>query len=163
MTETKEFLPRGYTAQNESVGPRSFPLPTVYSNLIRLNLIFRFSTSSGNGRKHDGVRLGCKFKRCSLHCSNSAALMPDVPENRPELIATLRVGSVISGECSVCHEVVVVKGLGIEAPGKLEHMIEHAFAGHVCSVHSPDSQGNRECRWPLRRGEERFASPEVFW
>jgi hypothetical protein len=23
----------------------------------------------------------------------------------------------------------------------LEHMIEHAFAGHVCSVHSPDSQG----------------------
>jgi hypothetical protein len=28
---------------------------------------------------------------------------------RPELIAKLRVGSIVSGECSLCHEVIVVQ------------------------------------------------------
>jgi hypothetical protein len=33
---------------------------------------------------------------------------------RPELIAKLRVGSIVSGKCSVCHEVIIVQD---PAPG----------------------------------------------
>ena len=40
--------------------------------------------------------------------------VPDPPEKQPELIATLRVGSVISGECSVCHKTIILKGIHVE-------------------------------------------------
>jgi hypothetical protein len=60
----------------------------------------------------------------------------------PELIATLRVGSVISGECSTCHEVIVVKGSGIEILEELSYMIKQAFLEHLRKRHSPDSQNN---------------------
>jgi hypothetical protein len=63
--------------------------------------------------------------------------MPAAPQDEPELIATLRVGSVISGECSVCHRVVVVKGKGIEAPGELGSVIKLAFLEHIRVEHPP--------------------------
>jgi hypothetical protein len=69
-----------------------------------------------------------------------ATYMPDPPEKRPELIATLRVGSVISGECSVCHKTIVVKGIHIETQAELKHILKEAFAEHLGEKHRPDSQ-----------------------
>lgn len=60
--------------------------------------------------------------------------MPDAP--LPELIGILRVGSVISGECSVCHEVVMVKGIAVETPEELLDMLKRAFVEHVCNKRS---------------------------
>jgi len=53
----------------------------------------------------------------------SATYMPDEPKALPELIATLWVGSMISGGCSACHEVMLMKGSGPQTPGELSYMI----------------------------------------
>lgn len=55
--------------------------------------------------------------------------MPTPPTGEPELIVTLRVGSVISGECSACHEVIVVKGIGAETPVEWVYTIEQGILG----------------------------------
>jgi len=52
--------------------------------------------------------------------------VPDPPEKQPELIAMLRVGSVISGECSVCHKTIVVKGVHVETQTDLKHILKEA-------------------------------------
>jgi hypothetical protein len=72
----------------------------------------------------------------------SATYMPDEPKALPELIATLCVGSMISGECSACHEVMLVKGSGPQTPGELSYMIKQAFLEHLQRKHSPDLQVN---------------------
>lgn len=64
--------------------------------------------------------------------------MPTLPTGEPELIATLRVGFVISGECSACHEVLVVKGIGAETPEESVYTIEQAFLEHIRREHSAD-------------------------
>jgi hypothetical protein len=52
---------------------------------------------------------------------------------RPELIARFQVGLAASGECSACHEVILVRGQGSkpEQPGA---MLQRAFEEHVHSV-----------------------------
>jgi hypothetical protein len=52
-----------------------------------------------------------------------------MPE-KPELIAKLRVGSAASGECSVCHEVIIVKGTA-GGSEQLSDMLSQAFDEHV--------------------------------
>jgi hypothetical protein len=66
--------------------------------------------------------------------------MPTPPTGEPELIVTLRVGSVISGECSACHEVIVVKGIGAETPVEWVYTIEQGFLEHIRREHSADPQ-----------------------
>lgn len=61
--------------------------------------------------------------------------MPDPPQ----LIAILQLGSAISGECSACHEVVIVGGVGSETQEELVHLLRHAFMKHVDSEHLPKS------------------------
>lgn len=65
--------------------------------------------------------------------------VPDPPEKQPDLIATLRVGSVISGECSLCHKAIVVKGIHVEAQAELKQILKEAFAEHLGEEHRPDS------------------------
>jgi hypothetical protein len=60
---------------------------------------------------------------CTVPLLASATYMSDEPKALPELIAKLRVGSMISGECSACHEVILVKGSDIETPGESSYMI----------------------------------------
>ena len=52
------------------------------------------------------------------------------------------VGSMISGECSACHEVLLVKGSGTQTPGDLSYMIKQAFLEHPQRKHHPDSHNN---------------------
>jgi hypothetical protein len=68
--------------------------------------------------------------------------MTDPPEQQPELIATLRVGSVVSGECSACHKAIIVKGIHVETRAELLHILKEAFAEHLGEEHRPDSQSN---------------------
>jgi hypothetical protein len=68
--------------------------------------------------------------------------MPDEPKELPELIAKLCVGSMISGECSACHEVILVRGSGIPTLEELSSMIKQAFLAHLRRKHFPDSQNN---------------------
>ena len=69
-----------------------------------------------------------------------ATHMPDPPKKQPELIATLRVGSVISGECSVCHKTIILTGIHVETQTELKHVLKEAFAEHLGEEHRPDSQ-----------------------
>ena len=57
----------------------------------------------------------------------------------PQLIAILQLGSAISGECSACHEVVIVGGVGSETQEELVHLLRHAFVKHVSNEHPPES------------------------
>jgi hypothetical protein len=50
--------------------------------------------------------------------------------DKPELIAGLQVGLAASGECSVCHEVIVVKGQS-SRPEELSERLKRAFEKHV--------------------------------
>jgi hypothetical protein len=50
---------------------------------------------------------------------------------KPELIAKLRVGSIVSGECSVCHEVIIVQDPGARMPDQLSNTLRQAFEEHV--------------------------------
>jgi hypothetical protein len=52
---------------------------------------------------------------------------------RPELIARFQVGLAASGECSACHEVILVRGQGSK-PEQLGDMLKQAFDEHVHSV-----------------------------
>ncbi len=52
---------------------------------------------------------------------------------RPELIARFQVGLAASGECSACHEVILVRGQGSK-PEQLGDMLKQAFEEHVRSV-----------------------------
>jgi hypothetical protein len=52
---------------------------------------------------------------------------------KPELIAKLRVGSIVSGECSVCHQVIVVRDPDAEAPDQQNDKLKHAFEQHTHS------------------------------
>jgi hypothetical protein len=52
---------------------------------------------------------------------------------KPELVARLQVGMGASGECSVCHEVIVVQGASTR-PEHLSAMLLQAFEEHVRSV-----------------------------
>ena len=63
--------------------------------------------------------------------------MPDAPEKLPELVAKLRMGSVASGECSFRHQVIVVRGVGVETPERLAYMLKQTFLEHVCDEHFP--------------------------
>ncbi len=67
--------------------------------------------------------------------------MPTPTSVEPELVATLRVGSVISGECSACHEVVVVKGMRAETPIDWVRAVEQVFLEHIRREHSTDLHG----------------------
>ena len=71
-----------------------------------------------------------------------ATSMPDPPEQQPELIATLRVGSVVSGECSACHKTLIVKGIHAETQAELQHILKEAFAEHLGEEHRPGLQSN---------------------
>lgn len=51
----------------------------------------------------------------------------------PELIASLQVGLAVSGECSVCHEVFLVKGARGK-PEQLSDRLRQIFEEHVRSV-----------------------------
>jgi hypothetical protein len=62
--------------------------------------------------------------------------MPDAP---PELFAILRLASTISSECSVCHEVVMVRSVGTETPEELIRLLREAFLKHIRKKHSPPS------------------------
>ena len=66
--------------------------------------------------------------------------MPDPSEKQPELIATLRLGSLISGECSVCHKTIIVKGIHAETQAELKDILKEAFAEHLGEKHRPNSQ-----------------------
>ncbi len=52
---------------------------------------------------------------------------------KPELIARLQVGLAASGECSVCHEVFVVKGQSSK-PEPLSDRLKQIFEEHVRGV-----------------------------
>jgi hypothetical protein len=52
---------------------------------------------------------------------------------RPELIARFQVGWAASGECSACHEVILVRGQGSK-PEQLGAMLQQAFEENVHSV-----------------------------
>ncbi len=80
---------------------------------------------------------GCRFGLPS-HCW--VTYMPDPPEKQPELIAALRAGSVISGECSVCHKTIIAKGIRVETQAELKHILKEAFAEHLGEEHRPDAQ-----------------------
>jgi hypothetical protein len=69
-----------------------------------------------------------------------ATYMPDLPEKQPELIAAVRVGSVISLECSVCHKTIMVKGIHVGTQAELKHILKEAFAEHLGEEHRPDSR-----------------------
>jgi hypothetical protein len=66
--------------------------------------------------------------------------VPDPPEKQPELIATLRVGSMISGECSLCHKTIIVNAVHVETQADLKHILKEAFAEHLGEEHRPDSR-----------------------
>jgi hypothetical protein len=68
--------------------------------------------------------------------------MTDPPEQPPELIAILRVGSVVSGECSACHKTITVTGIRVETRTELQQILKEAFAEHLGEEHRPDSQSN---------------------
>jgi len=51
---------------------------------------------------------------------------------KPELIARLQVGLAASGECSVCHEVFVVRESS--RPEQLSHRLKQIFEEHVRGV-----------------------------
>jgi hypothetical protein len=68
--------------------------------------------------------------------------MPSPPEKQPQLINTLGVGSFISGECSVCHKNIIVKGIHVATQAQLKHIVEEAFAEHLGEEHRRDSQSN---------------------
>jgi hypothetical protein len=53
--------------------------------------------------------------------------------DKPELIARLQVGLAASGECSVCHEVFVVKGQTTR-PEPLSDRLKQIFEEHVRGV-----------------------------
>jgi hypothetical protein len=59
----------------------------------------------------------------------------------PEMIATLRVGSLASGECSMCHEILVVRNDQDE--GRVSEnlrtgdRLNHAFEEHISRKHPP--------------------------
>jgi hypothetical protein len=76
------------------------------------------------------------------HSTVLATSMPDPPERQPELIATLRMGSVVSGECSACHKTIIVKGIRAKTQAELQHILKEAFAEHLGEEHRPDSQSN---------------------
>jgi hypothetical protein len=52
---------------------------------------------------------------------------------KPELIARLQVGLAASGECSVCHEVFVVKSQS-NKPEQLSDRLKQIFEEHVRGV-----------------------------
>lgn len=52
---------------------------------------------------------------------------------KPELIARLQVGLAASGECSLCHEVIVVKGQWGK-PEEVTGILRQAFEAHVRGV-----------------------------
>jgi len=52
---------------------------------------------------------------------------------KPELIARLQVGLAASGECSICHEVFVVKGQSSK-PEQLSDRLKQIFEEHVRGV-----------------------------
>lgn len=54
-----------------------------------------------------------------------------MPE-KAELVARLQVGMAASGECSVCGEVIIVKGASSE-PEPLRDMLRQAFEEHARS------------------------------
>ncbi len=53
-----------------------------------------------------------------------------MPE-KPELIAKLQVGSIVSGECSVCHEVIVVRDPVSGTRDQLNDTLKQAFEAHI--------------------------------
>ena len=85
------------------------------------------------------------LRRCRFGLSLrllGATYAPDPPEKQPDLIAALRVGSVISGECSVCHKTIIVKGIHVETQAELKDILKQAFAEHLREEHPPDWQSN---------------------
>jgi hypothetical protein len=52
---------------------------------------------------------------------------------KPELVARLQVGMAASGECSVCHEVFVVRGQ-CSRPEHLSDRLKQIFEEHVRGV-----------------------------
>jgi len=68
--------------------------------------------------------------------------MSDPSSKQPELIGTLRVGSVVSGECSAWHRTIIVKRIHVETRAELQHILKEAFAEHLGEQHRPDSQSN---------------------
>jgi hypothetical protein len=63
--------------------------------------------------------------------------MPDSP---PELVAILRLASAITGECSVCHEVIVVRGVGTDTLEEQVRLLRDAFLKHVRRNHPAGGQ-----------------------
>ena len=51
--------------------------------------------------------------------------------DKPVLIAKLRVGSTVSGECSLCHEVIVVQDPAGESAAQKSDTLQQAFEEHV--------------------------------
>lgn len=76
------------------------------------------------------------------HSTVVGHIVTDPPEEQPELIATLRVGSVVSGECSACHKTIILKGIHLGTQAELQHILKEAFAEHLGEEHRPDSQSD---------------------
>jgi hypothetical protein len=60
--------------------------------------------------------------------------LPDAPKTAPQLIGLLRVGAVISGECSLCHDIMLSR-ISPEIEPALE-LIKEVFAKHIRAEHS---------------------------
>lgn len=51
--------------------------------------------------------------------------------DKPVLFAKLRVGSTVSGECSLCHEVIVVQDRAGESAAQNCDTLQQAFEEHI--------------------------------
>jgi hypothetical protein len=83
--------------------------------------------------------------------------MPTLPTGQPELIATFQADSVVSGECSACHEVIVVKKIGVETTIHSIDAIERAFLEHVRREHTGVPQKDKDRRTRRHRHTSRGA------
>ena len=65
--------------------------------------------------------------------TEGSTVLDDTVKTPAQLIGLLRVGSLISGECSLCHEVILSKVSQESVPAS--RPIKDAFAKHVGTKH----------------------------
>jgi hypothetical protein len=66
--------------------------------------------------------------------SAASVALPDSPETLPQLIGLLRVGVLVSGECSLCHDIMLGR-ISPEIEPALQ-LIKEVFAKHIRAEHS---------------------------
>lgn len=65
--------------------------------------------------------------------TEASIALPDPPKTAPQLIGLLRVGSLISGECLVCREVILSRVSPEAEP--VWRLIKEVFAKHIRTEH----------------------------